>query len=80
MSLKKIPTKLEIDEALQACVQHGLMEVTVSAKGEDQYRLTKKGERYVEAMPDQHKMREVLGDDEEAKEALDEFFEHKKEE
>lgn len=72
--MNKIPSKLEIDESLQACVQHGLMEVVDNVNGEDQYKLTDKGMRYVEAMPDKRKMSTVLGDDEEAQDALDEFF------
>lgn len=60
---EKLPTKLEIDEALLACVQHGLMEVIGNANGEDEYRLTKKGERYVEAMPDKIKMQAILDEE-----------------
>ena len=72
--MNDVSTRLEIDESLQALVQHGLMKFVGNENGEDQYKLTEKGRKYVRAMPNKAKMRQVLEDDETAKDALDEFF------
>jgi len=52
--------KVEIDLSLQALVQHGLMKIVRYENGEDQYVLTAKGEKYVEAMPNSERMRQIL--------------------
>lgn len=61
----KIHKNVEIDEALQALVQHGFMKVVENKNGEDQYELTAKGVRYVEAMPNKRKMKQILEEKEE---------------
>jgi len=61
--MSRVPNKKEIDEAMQTLVQNGLMNVVGNKDGEDQYQLTERGIRYVEAMPNKEKMQAILDEE-----------------